>query len=159
MNMKKAISPLIATILLIVVAVALIAIVIAWGKSFTTDSLSDATGVVDTSCMGAAIQISGCTINDSNKMIFYVQNTGNITLPTGDDILINITNVSDGNATLNLSTATTETTWTGITAGQTALFTLDDANLPGAVTAQYNLKLISSYCPSDAIAEFKKCGQ
>jgi len=157
--MKKAISPLIATILLIVVAVALIAIVVAWGKSFTTGSLADAQGAVDTACMGAAIQITGCTINDSDKMVFYVQNTGQINLPSGDDFIINITNTSDGNATLNLLTSETETTWTGISSGQTALFTLDDVNLPGAVTAQYNVQVISSNCSADAVAEYKKCGQ
>ncbi len=36
---RKGISPLIATILLIVVAVAIIAIIVSWGKGFTNDSL------------------------------------------------------------------------------------------------------------------------
>jgi flagellin-like protein len=158
-RLTKAISPLIATILLIVVAVALIAIVVAWGKSFTTGSLSEATGVVDTSCMGAAVQISGCTINDSNKMIFYVQNTGSIAFPAGDDFIINLTNVADGNATLNLLTSTTETTWAGIDSGETAMFVLDDANFPGAATGRYDVKIISSFCSSDAVAEIRNCSQ
>lgn len=38
---KKSISPLIATILLVVVAVALIALVLTWGKDFTNESLSE----------------------------------------------------------------------------------------------------------------------
>ena len=42
---RKAISPLIATILLIVVAVAIIAIIVSWGKGFTTDSLGSASAV------------------------------------------------------------------------------------------------------------------
>jgi len=42
---RKAISPLIATILLIVVAVAIIAIIVSWGKGFTNDSLSKASGL------------------------------------------------------------------------------------------------------------------
>lgn len=37
---KKSISPLIATILLIVVAVVIIAIIISWGRTFTDDSLN-----------------------------------------------------------------------------------------------------------------------
>ena len=41
----KAISPLIATILLVVVAVALISIVLTWGKGFTNDSLSETTDI------------------------------------------------------------------------------------------------------------------
>lgn len=159
MNMKKAISPLIATILLIVVAVALIAIVVAWGKSFTTDSLSDATGVVDTSCMGAAIQTSGCIVNDNNKMIFYVQNIGTVNFPAGDDFILNIFNVVDGNSTLNLKRSQTETTWTGIASGQTAMFVIDKANLPGGATGRYDVKVISSYCSADAVAQIKNCSK
>ena len=44
-NNQKAISPLIATILLVVVAVALISIVLTWGKGFTNDSLSETTDI------------------------------------------------------------------------------------------------------------------
>jgi len=48
---KKSVSALIATILLIVVAVALIAIILTWGKDFTNksvaqvDTFKDASGV------------------------------------------------------------------------------------------------------------------
>ncbi len=41
-SFKKSISPLVATILLIVVAVAIIVIVVSWGKGFTQDSFKDA---------------------------------------------------------------------------------------------------------------------
>ena len=44
---RKAISPLIATILLVVVAVALIAIVLTWGKTFTRESLDKTTDFAD----------------------------------------------------------------------------------------------------------------
>jgi flagellin-like protein len=166
MKFKKAISPLIATILLIVVAVALIAIVVAWGKSFTTDSLSDATGVVDTSCMGAAIQLSGCTITDTNDMVFYIQNTGSVNFPAGDDFTINLFNEAEGTSKLNLSVSQTATTgWAGITPGQTAMITLEDANFPttasgGHVSDEvYRVEVISEYCSSDAIAQIKKCSK
>jgi hypothetical protein len=43
----KAISPLIATILLIVVAVAIIGIIVNWGKGLAQDSLSDTTLITD----------------------------------------------------------------------------------------------------------------
>ena len=46
-NNRKAISPLIATILLVVVAVALIAIVLTWGKTFTRESLDKTTDFAD----------------------------------------------------------------------------------------------------------------
>ncbi len=42
---RKAISPLVATILIIVVAVAIIMIVLNWGKAFTQGGLQDATNV------------------------------------------------------------------------------------------------------------------
>ncbi len=160
MNMKKAISPLIATILLIVVAVALIAIVVAWGKSFTIDSLSDATGVVDTSCMGAAIQTSGCMINANDKMIFYVQNIGTVNFPAADDFILNIVNVTDGNSTLNLKRSQTETVWgSGIAPGQTAMFVIDDANFPGTASGRYDVKVVSSSCSADAVAQIKNCSK
>ena len=44
---KKSISPLIATILLVVVAVALIAVVLTWGKTFTKESLDKTTDFAD----------------------------------------------------------------------------------------------------------------
>jgi len=158
MKFKKAISPLIATILLIVVAVALIAIVVAWGKSFTTDSLSDATGVVDTTCMGAAIQLSGCTITDENEMVFYAQNSGSVNFPTGDDFTINLFNEVAGTSRLNIKVSETATTgWAGISPGQTAEIRIDDANFPGNADEVYRVEVASSYCSSDAIAQIKKC--
>ncbi len=42
---QKGISPLIATILLIVVAVAIIGIIVSWGKGFTTFSLDQTTTI------------------------------------------------------------------------------------------------------------------
>ena len=42
---RKAISPLIATILLVVVAVAIIGIIVSWGKGFTTESLGSASAI------------------------------------------------------------------------------------------------------------------
>ncbi|MDD4221340.1 MAG: SUMF1/EgtB/PvdO family nonheme iron enzyme, partial [Candidatus ainarchaeum sp.] len=44
---KKSISPLIATILLVVVAVVLIAVVLTWGKTFTKESLDKTTDFAD----------------------------------------------------------------------------------------------------------------
>ena len=41
----KAISPIVTTILLVVVAVILVTIVLNWGKAFTTSSLNKAQGI------------------------------------------------------------------------------------------------------------------
>jgi flagellin-like protein len=42
---QKGVSPLIATILLVVVAVAIIGIIVSWGKGFTTESLGSASAI------------------------------------------------------------------------------------------------------------------
>jgi flagellin-like protein len=157
MKLRKGISPLIATILLIVVAVALIAIVVAWGKSFTSENLAETSDVVNTECTGAAIQISDCLINSSDKMIFQVQNIGNVTFSASDDFRVSLTNVEDGNTTLDILTSTTDTVWSGLAPGQTVQFVLTDANFPGDVTDRYNVKVISNYCTSDAIAQKNNC--
>jgi flagellin-like protein len=60
---KKGVSPLIATILLIVVAVILVTIVLTWGKNFATDSLAKTGDVVSDNCSGSSIALS----NWSNK--------------------------------------------------------------------------------------------
>jgi hypothetical protein len=62
----KAVSPLIATILLIVVAVAIIAIIISWGKGFTQEGLKDTT------------TITSFKISDATHFIFNPNIKGNI---------------------------------------------------------------------------------
>ncbi|GEM_PF-7077497 len=79
---KKSISALIATILLIVVAVALIAIVFGWGKSFTTKSLnepdlivydkSDLMGQIDVSKVLPSGQVN---VLENNRVILRNKNT------------------------------------------------------------------------------------
>ena len=63
---QKAISPLIATILLIVVAVAIIGIIVSWGKGFTTDSLSQTQSVAD------------LKVNDASNFIFRPELKGDL---------------------------------------------------------------------------------
>ena len=54
MKLKKAISPLIATILLIVVAVILVTVVLTWSKGFFSSSLDDGADVTDFTKMSAS---------------------------------------------------------------------------------------------------------
>ncbi len=63
---RKAISPLIAVILIIVVAVALIAIILNWGKSFTTESLSQTQNIAD------------LKVNDASNFIFKSELKGDL---------------------------------------------------------------------------------
>jgi flagellin-like protein len=153
-KIKKAISPLIATILLIVVAVALIAIVIAWGKSFTTDSLSD-TDIIDTICLGAAIQVSGCNINDSNVMSFFVQNIGSTTFAQDTNFIVNITNRETLDANLNVALILTEDS---LKPGQTVKFTASNP-VGNPQSERYDVEVINNLCSSDAKATVKNCGK
>ncbi|MDD3244633.1 MAG: hypothetical protein PHU47_00615 [Candidatus ainarchaeum sp.] len=72
---KKGVSPLIATILLIVVAVILVTIVLTWGKNFATESLAKTGDVVSSNCVGISLSVSNCTIDsDSNVVSFFLRN-------------------------------------------------------------------------------------
>lgn len=157
MNMKKAVSPLIATILLIVVAVALIAIVVAWGKSFTTDSLADASNVVGKECIGAAIQLSNCNIDTDGNMTFQMVNNGTKDFPVADDFIINITDSVSGDVSLNLKISEQDTTWTGLSKGETVLVKISDANVPNNGANIYSVKVNSSVCSADAVSTIQNC--
>jgi hypothetical protein len=72
---KKAISPLIATILLIVVAVAIILIIIGWGKVFTTSSLTIPDSVVyDKSDIDGYILQENIKLKEVNTSFYDVNN-------------------------------------------------------------------------------------
>jgi flagellin-like protein len=47
-QIQKGVSPLIATILLIVVAVILVTVVLTWGKSYLNDSIAATTDILST---------------------------------------------------------------------------------------------------------------
>jgi len=158
--MKKAVSPLIATILLIVVAVALIAIVVAWGKSFTTDSLADASVVVGGDCIGSAIQATSCNIDSDGNMTFQIVNNGTKDFPVADDFIINVTDSTTGEAKLNLRISEqTGTTWDGLSKGETALVTIPDENVPTSGDSLYTVKVNSDVCSADAVSTIQNCSK
>ena len=159
MKFKKSVSALIATILLIVVAVALIAIILTWGKSFTTDSLADTTNTIDTSCTGAAITISDCKIDTDDNLEFFVKNISSTYIfLTADVFKVDLTDTT-GNfkSSLTMSTYTT-TTWAGLQPGEMVKIDMN-RNISGiAVTGNYiDVIVKSGICVNDAIASFKNC--
>ncbi|MCX6710804.1 MAG: hypothetical protein NTZ02_01820 [Candidatus Woesearchaeota archaeon] len=101
---KKGVSPLIATVLLIAFAVALGAVVMNWGKSFTTETInyaetSSATSVgctLDVSL--TAVQIGGnpqiCYNESEHRIDFIVRNNGNRDIDDIELQVITITNES-----------------------------------------------------------------
>ncbi len=159
MKMKKAISPLIATILLIVVAVALIAIVVAWGKSFTTSSLSDTSDIVNAECMGSAVQITNCSVDADGNLTFYIENIGSKTISSGDDFLVHLTNLTDSESELNSNLSDYGADFASdLTPGQMHQVSIAQADLPGTTNpSRFDVKIISSYCPSDAVATKTNC--
>lgn len=155
---RKAISPLIATILLIVVAVALIAIVVAWGRNFTSTSLDDATGAIDVTCMGTAIHIRNCSVSADGNISFLVENIGTKQISSADDFIIHVTNQDTGITTLNekLSDHDSELGSDGLAPGQ-----MHSVSMTGIAAVEdgknHEVKVISSICPSDAISTVKNC--
>lgn len=150
---KKALSPLIATILLVVVAVVLITIVLTWGKNFTTSSLDKTNDVIDDSCRGATIAITDCDINSDNFIKFYVRNTSDsYTFPDSDDFTVDFKDSSDnfdaGNAI--------SPTMSSLSPGETIQ---GDMNLTAeGITGTYvDVTVKSSMCPNDAIATYRNC--
>ncbi len=67
--MVKGISGLIATILLIVVAVVLVGILLSWGQNFVLKGTSQASETIDTSCNGASVNIISCDYNSVAETI------------------------------------------------------------------------------------------
>jgi len=77
---KKALEPLIASILLIVVAVILVTIVLTWGKNFTTQSVSQTTGLINHDVLSDK-QSFMKFVEAKNGMYtfdYYPPNTGNV---------------------------------------------------------------------------------
>ena len=151
---KKGISPLIATVLLIVVAVALVAIVLNWGKSFTTSGLSETGNVIDTTCVGAALTVSSCSVIDDN-ITFFVENIGSTyDFASTDDFLIQISgNDGDFNGSI---TITDFSSYAGLNSGESVKVSLD-ASDSGLSATSYDVTVKSSVCTSDASYTFKNC--
>jgi flagellin-like protein len=156
---NKGVSALIATILLIVVAVALIAIILTWGKSFTTDSLADTTDVIDKSCTGAAIVISDCKIDADNNLEFFVKNiSSTYRFLTADNFLVDLTD-NGGNYKTNV-VMSTYTNWTGLQPGEMVKIDMNKNISEIGITGNVvDISVRSGICVNDAIATFNNCHQ
>ena len=142
MNLKKAVSPLIATILLIVVAVVLVTVVLTWGRGFTQDSLDEVSGITD-DCIETfgTLAITSCSL-DTNSVI--LKNNGNYTFDENWTAEI----LSDGvitDGTILVGEATDLAPGKSIT-----IILSEDINAGNQVT------IINSACPVDARAS-KTC--
>jgi flagellin-like protein len=157
MNSKKAISPLIATILLVVVAVVLVTIVLSWSKTFSNESLDTVSDIVDNSCtdMIGSLNISDCQILSDGNVTFFLTNSSNdYTYPDGDGVLkINLTdgvgNIDsqvDVNSSLNHITAG----WGSFGPGEVESIKIDVDSVEDSNPIYVEVKSVA--CPSDAYA-------
>ena len=148
MKFKNAVSPLIATILLIVVAVILVTVVLTWGKSFATDSFADIETIGSNACSKAlgTLSASNCVITDANTISFQLRNISGTYTHTGNfDVDVYHGN-TQGVATDVLTTA-------GINPGQTKMVVIEDDNVTNITDFSdppYNLRIVSDVCPADA---------
>jgi len=156
---KKGVSALIATILIIVVAVALIAIILTWGKSFTTGSLSDTSSAIDLACTGAVISISDCKIDSDDNLEFFVKNiSSTYTFLTTDAFKIDLTD-SSGNFTPSITMSTyTTTTWAGLAPGEVIKVDMNrNAAAIDITGSSINVTAKSTTCSTDAVTTFSNC--
>lgn len=150
---KKAVSPLIATILLIVVAVILVTIVLTWGKNFASDSLASAGDIGVDSCSGSSIVLSNCQINDSDEAIFIVRNnsSNDYTFPSTDVFQAFVTDDAGNSYDLerDLNTSAGVTWAVALSPGQNQGAKADVTGFEGNI----KIKVRSMTCPNDAMAE------
>lgn len=136
----KALSPIIATVLLIVVAVVLVAILLSWGQNFIQKSTADADSAVDTSCKGASITITSCDYNSTGDTLQFVMiNSGEIAFTSEDTF--NLTLIDANNDLNSSNTDILDSNAFGL--GESELITLTgyDAETP------IKLDLRNSKCP------------
>jgi len=121
--MKKAISGIIATILLIVVAVILAGILLSWGQNFVQKGTSNANEVIDTECTGASVNILSCDYNSIGESIkFTFVNSGSIAFSS--DTNFNVLLI-DANNDLNSSNLNIlDSNSFGL--GESAVYTISD---------------------------------
>lgn len=156
---KKAVSPLIATILLIVVAVILVTIVLTWGKDFASSSLSTVDDVVSDNCVGVSLSISNCTIDAENDQVtFFLRNisTNSYAFPATEKFKVYLTD-SSGNtyaSELDLNGTDGVTAIQGLNNGEMkAGKAATDVVTPSLVTATGTIKVTvrpETVCPTDA---------
>ena len=145
---KKGLEPLIATILLIVVAVILVTIVLAWGKNFSTEGLNKTNDVLNDDCSGAQLAISNCEIMSDGNITFQLKNIGQTySFATTDTFKIMVSSSTENEAEKNLTYADD---WEGLTPGQTVIAkyapTQTDVNTTIS-SANVNVMVRSTTCP------------
>ena len=150
MMKKKGLEPLIATILLIVVAVILVTIVLAWGKNFSTEGLNKTNDVLNDDCSAATINVSDCTYDPATgtngTIAFWLKNTSSTYTFVTTDFNANVIDDSNAlNSQMNVGLTTAELS-PGETVVVSAVTTITD-------TTRVKVAVRSLTCPSIAFTE------
>lgn len=141
MNKQKSVSPVIATILLIVVVVAITALVLNWGVDFVRRSTDTADDAIDFSCMGADIKITSCSFYPSlNEMFVILTNTGNLDFPERNKFYAVITDRDD-----NFLTTEVDFDTNSLSVGVSTTATIENLE---SFTNPITLKINPSLCPN-----------
>ena len=147
---KKGLEPLIATILLIVVAVILVTIVLAWGKNFSTEGLSKTNQVLEDTCSAATINLSNCDYNpaagSNGTITFYLKNTSSSYTFDANNFKANIiddANVLNSQMDVSLTSAAISQ---GATVIVSQVTTITD-------TTRAKVQVRSTTCPNIAFGE------
>jgi FlaG/FlaF family flagellin (archaellin) len=98
----KSVSPLIAVILLIVVALAIVTILLSWSQNFVQRKTASVDDAIDTSCNGADITIIDCDYNSlSDTLSLIMTNSGYVDFATNNEFSLILI---DANKTLTTQT-------------------------------------------------------
>ncbi len=88
MTSRRAVSPIIATILLVVIALILVGILLSWGQNFVQRSTSDADNAIDRKCIGADISFNNCDYNSlgTGTLTFIIVNSGKVDFSSDENL-------------------------------------------------------------------------
>ncbi len=150
MNIKrKAIEPIVATILLVVVAVILVTIVLAWGKNFATSGTNQANEVISNACSGATIAVSDCSWNsDTNALVFTIKNTSDTYVFTGTDFNVVVYDADDLTDNVEFTAGVT-----GLGSGLSAI----ESETVEITAPAVKVNVRSLTCPNMATSEIARC--
>jgi hypothetical protein len=151
---KKGLEPLIATILLIVVAVILVTIVLAWGKNFSTEGLNKTNDVLNDNCSAATINVSNCEydtntdgLGTTGTITFWLKNTSSTYTFVANDFNANyIDDANSLNSEMNAGLTTA-----AIAPGATVV--VSDADVDITDTTRVKMEVRSTTCPGIAFTE------
>lgn len=145
---KKSVSPIIATILLVVVSLILVGILLSWGQNFIQRSTSDADSALDRKCIGADISINYCEYdsdNGTNTLNLIIVNTGKIDFKadTNLPVILIDSNKTLYNGIVNLFDEGEEDDVDSLAIGASKMFEIE---IDEELTTPIDLEIRSSQC-------------